>query len=128
MICICIYHSLIYTSSIGISDISDNVSKIDGDDDVTDTIIVVTGPMGTTSTSCNGPYKLQILIQALFMGWWDNTPWQGIIGSVNSMKIHIQQETGGSANDQSDISHSCESLFQSQLTNRTAMLFHDMLS
>ena len=94
---------------------------IDGDDDVTDTIIVVTGPMGTASNSYNGPVYVTNINSSAVYGIGETTlPLQGIIGSVNSIKIQIQQDTGGSANGQSDISYSCESLFQSQSTNQNS--------
>ena len=72
---------------------------IDGNDDVTDTIVVITGPMGITSNSYNGPvYVKDINSSAVYRIGETTSPLQGIIGSVNSMKIQIQQDTGGSAN------------------------------
>jgi DNA-binding beta-propeller fold protein YncE len=94
---------------------------IDGDNDVTDTIIVVTGPMGTASNLYNGPVYVRNINSNTVYGIGETAPpLQGIVGSVNNMKIQIQQDTRGSANDQSDISYSCEFLYQCQSTNQNS--------
>ena len=68
---------------------------IDGNDDVTDTIVVITGPMGITSNSYNGSvYVKDINSSAVYRIGETTSPLQGIIGSVNSMKIQIQQNAG----------------------------------
>lgn len=54
LICSLRHHSLFCIFSIGIGDISDNAPMIDGDNDVTNIITVVTGPIGIASNSYNG--------------------------------------------------------------------------
>ncbi|WP_458718934.1 hypothetical protein [Candidatus Nitrosocosmicus sp. R] len=69
---------------------------IDGDDDVTDTVIVVTVPMETTYNYYNGPVYVTYINSRTVYGIGETTlPLQGIIISVISMKNRFSKMLEG---------------------------------